>query len=156
MAEYFKACPVADCNGNAHSYAKGAKGFCKKHYYRLSKYGDPLGGPTTRGDPRKFYDDVVLPYDGNDCLIWPYARNPGGYGLIRIEGTLRLVTRILCESKNGPPPSPQHHAAHYCGKGHLGCVTKDHLSWKTPKENQADRIVHGTSNRGERHCRSGE
>jgi DNA-binding GntR family transcriptional regulator len=25
------------------------------------------------------------------------------------------------------------------------------LSWKTPSENQMDRVVHGTSNRGEQH-----
>jgi hypothetical protein len=32
----------------------------------------------------------------------------------------------------------------------MGCVTKSHLSWKTRTENQADRIIHNTTNRGER------
>lgn len=42
------------------------------------------------------------------------------------------------------------HAAHSCGKGSSGCVAKRHLSWKTPSENEADKLVHGTSPRGAR------
>jgi predicted XRE-type DNA-binding protein len=35
--------------------------------------------------------------------------------------------------------------------GHIGCVNPRHLRWKSPKANQADRIVHGTYIEGERH-----
>jgi hypothetical protein len=49
---------------------------------------------------------------------------------------------------NGEPPSPQHHAAHNCGNA--SCVNPYHIRWATPSENQADRVEHGTSNRGER------
>jgi hypothetical protein len=58
---------------------------------------------------------------------------------------------LVCEETHGPAPSPQHEAAHSCGNGSNGCVTKGHLSWKTPTENNADRLIHGTSNRGEQH-----
>jgi hypothetical protein len=51
---------------------------------------------------------------------------------------------------NGPPPTPEHEAAHSCGKGHEGCIAPGHLEWKTPAENTADRLVHGTHSRGER------
>tara|TARA_R100000655_G_scaffold109815_2_gene165676 strand:+ start:900 stop:1223 length:324 start_codon:yes stop_codon:yes gene_type:complete len=57
----------------------------------------------------------------------------------------------MCEKVNGPPPTPEHHAAHSCGKGHDGCVNPKHLYWATPKQNARDKITHGTSNRGERH-----
>jgi hypothetical protein len=51
---------------------------------------------------------------------------------------------------NGPSPTPRHEAAHSCGNGHLGCVSPRHLSWKTHKENMADKVQHGTLSRGER------
>lgn len=51
----------------------------------------------------------------------------------------------MCQKAHGDPPSPKHDAAHSCGRGHEGCVNPNHLSWKTKKQNQADRITHGTS-----------
>jgi len=54
-----------------------------------------------------------------------------------------LVTRIMCEYRNGPPPTPEHHAAHSCDRGHDKCVNPNHLSWKTPTENQLDRFRDG-------------
>jgi hypothetical protein len=33
-------------------------------------------------------------------------------------------------------------------------VTRRHLSWKTPKENNADKLDHGTHSRGERNGRA--
>jgi hypothetical protein len=51
----------------------------------------------------------------------------------------------------GPPPSPDHEAAHSCGRGHEGCVNPKHLRWATHKENQADKEGHGTILRGEQH-----
>lgn len=141
-----RICSIPNC---FNRYA--ARGYCFKHYMRLRNHGDPLGGGTEKGEARKFYDDVVRNYDGNDCLIWPYARNPQGYAPITIDGKTREISRLLCEEANGPPPTPKHEAAHSCGNGRLGCVTKKHLSWKTRTENQADRLVHGTHSRGERH-----
>lgn len=89
-------------------------------------------------------------FSGEQCLIWPFSRNSEGYGLIWQSGTMRRVARIMCEHRHGPPPTPEHQAAHSCGNGHLGCVNQWHLDWKTPKENQADRLIHGTHTRGER------
>lgn len=37
-----------------------------------------------------------------------------------------------------------------CGNGSKGCVNPGHLKWATRAENEADKIDHGTSNRGER------
>ncbi len=102
------------------------------------------------GEPQRYYREVVLAYDGDECLIWPYATSIWGYGNLWIDGRSMIVSRIVCEEANGPAPSPIHEAAHSCGKGHLGCVAKKHMSWKTPTENQADKIVHGTTRRGDR------
>jgi hypothetical protein len=106
---------------------------------------------TKRGVVQEFYQTVVLQYEGDDCLIWPYSRGDSGYGQIRIKGKLRSVSRLVCEEANGPPPTPLHEGAHSCGNGHLACVSKRHLSWKSKVENEADKRVLDTHPRGERH-----
>lgn len=143
-----RLCSIIDC-GKPHL----AKGFCKAHYQRLRNHGDPLGGGTSRREAESFYQDVVMLYDGDECLIWPYTRS-NGYGQMWENGKMVTVSRLLCKDINGPAPTPKHEAAHSCGKGHEGCVTKRHLSWKTHSENCEDKIVHDTHNRGERHGRS--
>jgi hypothetical protein len=97
---------------------------------------------------QKFYNEVVLNYEGDECLIWPFTRCSGGYAF-HYDGTKkRIASRMLCEYVHGPAPSPKHEAAHSCGNGKLGCITKRHLSWKTPLENAADKFIHGTVLRG--------
>jgi hypothetical protein len=147
IQSHLKRCSIQGC-GNPHI----AKGFCSTHYSRFKKHGNPLGGrATARGELLRFFKEVVMPYEGVDCLVWPYARCSNGYGRVWKDDRLQGVHRLVCEETHGPPPTAQHEAAHSCGKGHEGCVTKGHLSWKTPKENQADKFSHNTHNRGERH-----
>lgn len=127
-----------------------ARGWCTAHYQRWRKHSDPLGGGTTPGEPIRYFNEVVLPYEGDDCLIWPYSRTSSGYGNLTVDGLTRSAHSLVCETVHGPAPTPAHEAAHSCGKGTSGCVTKGHLSWKTPSENQADKLIHGTCCRGER------
>lgn len=128
------------------------RGWCSAHYTRWRSHDDPLAGRTFRGEPLRFLKEKVLICATDDaCLIWPYGRNDKGYAQAWIDGRLRLVSRVVCDHTHGPPPSPKHEAAHSCGRGHLGCVASSHLSWKTSSENQADKIIHGTTNRGKKH-----
>ena len=133
-----------------------AREWCENHYQRWRKYNDPLGGGPDRnakGAARKFIEEVILHYEGDECLLWPFSKTKG-YGIFHADGKKQIVSRYVCYRTHGNPPTAKHQAAHSCGNGSGGCVTKGHLSWKTGTENQADRIVHGTSNRGERHGRS--
>jgi hypothetical protein len=76
------------------------------------------------------------------CLTWPFARTRDGYGWVgRGERNLK-AHRYICTIVKGEPPTPQHHAAHSCGNGHLGCVNPRHLSWKTPSENSKEGHKH--------------
>lgn len=106
---------------------------------------------TKRGEAQRYFREVVLAYEGDECLAWPFARFRDGYGEIQIDGKPKGVHRHVCEEAHGPAPTPEHQAAHSCGRGKFGCVTKRHLSWKTNLENKADELIHGTRSQGERH-----
>lgn len=178
MADQFKACCIEGCKDDAKNGRRGmcsrhyyhwkaarssmlgcsvsecrrslyAKGLCSAHYQRWKDHGDPLGGRVPNGETHRYLREVVLSYDGDECHIWPFFRDHNGYA--KVNGLKdRYVSRIACEAHNGPAPSKSLHAAHSCGNGRSGCVTKKHLRWATVTENQQDRVLHGTSNRGER------
>lgn len=141
----------AVCSIDGCSSPTKAKGFCRAHYWRLRTHGDPLGGRTPEGEPASFLKEVVLQAPADTCVIWPYANNGVGYGVISIDGEMRLVTRVVCEAVNGPPPTDRHEAAHSCGNGHQGCCTPAHLHWATHSENELEKIAHGTHRKGVRH-----
>lgn len=141
-------CSIPECGKPSRR-----RGWCQAHHSRWRRNGDPLGGGRSlpRGEPMKFYQEVVLKYEGDDCLVWPFWRDENGRGKLHYNGWDQIVSRVACEEVHGSPPTPEHQAAHSCGKGHLGCCTKGHLSWKTPAENSADKLIHGTHTRGESH-----
>lgn len=145
MANQF-LCSISGCDKPLKT-----RGLCVAHYTRLRRNGDPLSGRAAHGEPQRYYREAVLPYEGNECLIWPYSKMSNGYGQIRINGKLCTVSRLLCEDVNGPPDNPNDHAAHSCGRGMDACVTKAHIQWKTKSENEKDKINHGTHNRGSQH-----
>jgi hypothetical protein len=103
-----------------------------------------------KGKCQQYFNDVVRTYTGEACLLWPFGRSRRGDARMAVGRKLKQAARVLCEIEHGPPPTPEHHAAHSCGNGHLGCVNRYHLSWKTPLENNADMLVHGTRIAGEK------
>lgn len=139
-----RLCSIPEC-GKPHM----ARGWCKAHYHRWSLYGDPVAGRTPHRQTWLSFIEALL-YHGDDCLFWAHSCDPRGYAQVGVAGKTFGVSRLICEAVNGPPPSPTHEAAHSCGNGHLGCITKRHLSWKTHAENMADMIAHGRSTRGDR------
>lgn len=79
----------------------------------------------------------------------------GGYLQVALSRDGRYgyfnVHRLVALTFLGPPPTPRHQVAHADGVRTHNWV--GNLRWATPKENCADRVLHGTSpdNRGERH-----
>lgn len=139
------SCSIPEC-GKPHV----ARGYCQNHYSRLRKHGDPLAGRTPNGEPLRFIHEVALLHTGDECLTWPYCKMGNGYPQIRVGGKPLIVSRYVCELAHGAPPTLDHDAAHSCGKGHEACIAPGHVSWKTRAENNADKLDHGTHNRGER------
>lgn len=145
MANPNSICSVEGCSKKVRSL-----GLCQAHHLRKWRHGDPLAGGTGWGAARRFYEEHVLQADTDECVTWPYATTRG-YGTIRVGGRTHSVSRLACRHRNGPEPSPQHEAAHSCGRGHLGCVNPRHLRWATKAENMADQYAHGVRVMGERH-----
>ena len=147
----FKACAFDGCANNAHRDAEGKRGWCSTHYQRWRRYGDPSSKP---GVPRPAIDwlEQHVGFYGDDCLQWPFAVGDDGYGRVHIPGTgvLTTASRLMCRMAHGEPLNPTMEAAHTCGKGHNGCVNPKHLYWASSTTNHADKVEHGTTNRGER------
>jgi hypothetical protein len=137
-------CSIPDCG----KPVKG-RGWCIAHYARYYRHGNPLAGRTPDGEPRRYLTEVVIPFRGDDCLMWPYSRSSDGYGQVCLNNKTRIASRVVCEAVHGTPPTVAHEAAHSCGNGHLACVNPDHLTWKTPLDNQSDKRSHGTRPIGE-------
>jgi len=95
----------------------------------------------------------ALDYEGDECLLWPYSLDSGGYGQARIDGQNTAAHRAVCILAHGEPPFPDAQAAHYkCGD--TRCINKRHLRWSTVEQNHDDKRRHDTMTRGERHPRA--
>lgn len=78
-----------------------------------------------------------------------------GYAYIRASVCGKVshlrISRAVCEAFHGPPFAGAE-AAH--GNGNCKDNRAENLRWATPLENAADRIRHGTTNRGERNAQA--
>ena len=133
-----RICSVDGCDKDVDSH-----GFCSAHAHRYRRYGDPLTRIETTRDSNVFIKRLLVTTT-NTCVIWPYSRGKDGRGQVTVRGVNHKAARYICRLAHGEPPTPKHEAAHSCGKGHEGCVNPLHLSWKTRKENEQDKWVHGT------------
>lgn len=103
-----------------------------------------------RGSHQRFIEKVAVPYTGDDCLIWPFPYGDAPYPTTRWKGKCNSVHVHVCTLAHGPRPEGEKiTVAHSCGRGTDGCVNPNHLSWKTQRENIADKKSHGTEPVGE-------
>lgn len=140
-------CSVAGCGNKHHS-----RGLCSKHYSMMCRGKLPNYVPpkSQNGKAMRWIMEHVN-HSGDECLIWPYARTKAGYPNIRkANGSYAVASRVMCEQAHGKPGYESMEAAHSCGNGHLGCMNPGHLSWKTKKDNEKDKLIHGTHRNGDK------
>ncbi|MGN7959173.1 NUMOD4 motif-containing HNH endonuclease [Agrobacterium radiobacter] len=104
-------------------------------------------------------DRVVTTYSARAGKRVPLSRKgkvlqqdvgPHGYNLLTLSKNgnrkTKRVNRLVCAAFNGEQPSNVL-ACHNDGDKRNNAA--DNLRWGTPAENQSDRVIHGTSLRGE-------
>lgn len=141
-----RLCSVDACKCKHHG-----NGLCKKHYEKRRRTGTLR--PIHHGT-RVFVDEAIAS-DSDDCIIWPYRLNAGGYGVVTHEGRQMPVHRVVLIKTKGCPPSPTHVAAHAPVICHdRRCINPNHLRWATRAENEADKSLDGTRQYGEQNGHS--
>lgn len=136
----FNICSIDGCDNRVYGH-----GMCQKHWQRMKRRGTLEVDGTERGTVMQWLETVAIPYTGQDCLPFPFAKNRSGYG--RISGKFRrssLAHIFVAERVHGDRPTTDHCALHSCGNGHLGCCNPNHLYWGTLRDNAADAKRHGT------------
>lgn len=143
------------CSVDGCERASLARGWCSPHYQRWEQHGDPLGGRRPNGESLRWLKALIVEAtdsaDDTCRTAWPYFRTEQGYPLMWWRGRMRYAHLAVLDLTGRPKPTPKSLTRHLCGNGHLGCLHPRHLKWGTAVENMADKLEHGTSNRGEQH-----
>lgn len=143
----YTKCLVSSCNSSSHRDSHGRRGFCSTHYQRNLKYGDPE--KLKESVIMKWFDEHSK-YLIDECLTYPFCVDKkDGYGRVHPpKSNITTASNFMLRLSAGKPPTDKHECAHTCGNGNKACVNPLHLYWATPRQNQHDRIKHGTTNRG--------
>jgi len=144
-------CSIPDCGKLI-----ARREWCGAHYARWRIHGHPLGGGKSHAPRGAALEEIARAIEmaiPSACWKWPLSGHKG-YGQVVIKKKRFMAHRLVCERVHGAAPTAKHEAAHTCGKGHEGCINPHHLVWKTRKENEADKAIHGTLPRGERNAQA--
>ncbi|MBK9216951.1 MAG: hypothetical protein IPM59_15425 [Chloracidobacterium sp.] len=134
-----KSCPISDCGQNVYRRLK----WCRKHYDRWRKYGDPLFVKMSRTDPESNFWRHVDKTEG-DCWFWTAARDRKGYGVGNWSGRRKRATHISYFIANGRWPKMCRHTC-----DNPPCVNPEHLLDGTHLDNVRDMVSRGRQAIGE-------
>lgn len=125
-------CAVHDC-----TVVQFARGWCRHHYSRNRKYGDPLLGPPRKphfaSTEERFWSQVDK---SGDCWNWTGCRFWDGYGQFSIRKRQYRAHRVAYQWAFGEIPTGMliDHRCH-----NPGCVNPDHLRLADRAQNNQNR-----------------
>lgn len=124
-------CTIEDCEG-----AKYGRGWCKRHWQRWYRRGDPLAGRPYHRDPEAAFLANTEPLIWSDCIIWTGAGDGRGYGNIWDGSRVVKAHRFAYEREHGTV-SARMMVDHRCFN--RACVNVEHLRLATPQQNARNR-----------------
>src|SRR5699024_862664 len=99
-----RQCSIEECD---RPYE--AKGYCKLHYNRWSRWGDPLIVKYVKyASPEESFEARTMPVTETGCLLWTGASCADGYGYISVDGSVIRTHRYAWEREYGPVPEGMH------------------------------------------------
>lgn len=142
------------------------RGFCRIHYRRWLKYGDPLATAFVRGDPvARFWSHVdKAPSEHAGGWLWTGETENNGYGRIFADGKKQGAHRFAYELLIGPIPKGMtvdhvcHNIDDECPGGvcvHRRCLFPEHLALKPLKPNILAGKGLAAENAKKTHCKQG-
>ncbi len=138
---------VPECSVESCQRSNDARGYCRLHYARLMKSGDPLvGGKRTRAEQFASSYDV----DANGCWIWNRSLVTNGYAAFW-DGGIVTGHRWSYENFIGPIPAGLQ-LDHLCRV--RSCVNPDHLEPVTLAENVLRGVGVSAVNARKTHCQN--
>ena len=118
------------CSMEGCAKQRSARGWCRMHYTRFIRHGDPNAILEIRGnDNERFWSKVEKT---ETCWKWTGAPTSEGYGTMWIAGKFLFAHRLSYEKSYGPIAEGMH-IDHICHN--RTCVNPDHLRAVSQKQN---------------------
>lgn len=124
-----RTCSVNGCDRDA-----SVKSWCRMHYMRWYRHGDPEHPDFKIRDPEESFRRRTE--QQGDCLVWTGTLNNHGYGSISVKGREVMAHRYAWERANGPIPDGMD-IDHRCNNP--SCCRVSHLRVATRKQNMENR-----------------
>lgn len=134
LPQRLPTCAVDGCDRR-----RSTRGWCRLHYQRWQKYGDPLRERPTLAERV----DAGL-VKGPGCWEWSGALDSHGYGVIKVDGRVRKLPRVVWELHFGTIPTGLN-VCHSCDNP--PCANIDHLLLGTQRANIQDMLAKGRRKR---------
>lgn len=119
-----RPCKIDGCDRPTYG-----RGWCKMHYARWVRHGDPLMSVRNLTSEDRFWAKVNKTAG---CWVWMGKPDPKGYGHIVVDGKRHPAHRLSWTMANGPVPYGMvvDHVCH-----NKSCVNPAHLRLATTKQN---------------------
>lgn len=141
-------CAVTGCSREAI-----ARGWCKSHWQKWKRNGDPLVTKIATAEMHDLSRLLRSVRKEESCWTWTGASTTGGYGQLKVRSQRLLAHRFSYVIHHGAIPEGME-IDHTCSNPK--CVNPDHLEPVTAKENTQRTIDRGRNPKVEQtHCVNG-